>query len=326
MAYRLKLDESVPEGVRRIVSEEIHEAADQLSGRKTKNRDEAIHEARKSVKKIRGILRLMRPELGPVYRRENARLREIGHELSEFRDAGAIIETFDSIRRKYRAELGNRNLASIRRGLIRRKKEAEEKGGIAKVLGNIAATLRALEKDVMEWPLQTDGFPAISPGLRGVFRRGRKALAHARKHPRAENYHDLRKRVKDHWYHARLLENLWTDVMKAYEGSLKNLETWLGEDHNLVVLRAKILAEPDFYGPDKDIERLLALADKYQKELRDNSISLAERLYEEKPGAFIKRIEKLWDAWQAQPESMKKPELTAPRRPMPRSIKSVQPS
>jgi len=312
MAYRLKAGESVPEGVRRIVSDEIEDAAVQLAGKKAKNRDEAIHEARKSVKKIRGILRLIQPELGGTYRRENARLQEIGRKLSEFRDAGAIIETFDDIRKKYRAELRNHNLASIRRGLVQRKKEAEEKAGIEKALGKIAATLRALGKDVKGWPLQTDGFPAIAPGLRNVFRRGRKTLAYARKHPRPENYHDLRKRVKDHWYHVRLLENLWTDVMKAYEASLKDLETWLGEDHNLVVLRAKILAEPDFYGSDKEIQRLLILIGKYEKELRDNSISLAERIYEVKPRAFTKRLEKLWHAWQTQPESMKEPERTIP--------------
>jgi len=58
-----------------------------------------------------------------------------------------------------------------------------------------------------------------------------------RKHPHPENYHEWRKRVKEHWYHVRLLEVTVADG--GYEKSLKELETALGEDHNLVLLQEK---------------------------------------------------------------------------------------
>ena len=77
-----------------------------------------------------------------------------------------------------------------------------------------------------------------------TFRAGRAALENVRENPTADNFHDLRKRVKDHWYHIRLLEGLWTDVMQAHEKSLKDLETWLGDDHNLAVLRERISPSP----------------------------------------------------------------------------------
>jgi hypothetical protein len=49
MAYHLTRSESVPEGLRRIASEELDSAASQLSKAHGQRRDEAIHEARKSV-------------------------------------------------------------------------------------------------------------------------------------------------------------------------------------------------------------------------------------------------------------------------------------
>ena len=64
MAYQLRSDESVPEGMGRIVREEFKSAAGQLKSRNGAKRDEAIHQARKSIKKIRGVLRLVQPELG----------------------------------------------------------------------------------------------------------------------------------------------------------------------------------------------------------------------------------------------------------------------
>jgi hypothetical protein len=50
MPYRLKRGESVPGGLKRIAGEQIEAALKQLNGKNT-NRDEAIHEARKCVKR-----------------------------------------------------------------------------------------------------------------------------------------------------------------------------------------------------------------------------------------------------------------------------------
>jgi CHAD domain-containing protein len=304
MPYRLKASESVPEGIKRIVVEELDSATEQLSRNDHKGRDEAIHEARKSVKKIRGALRLVEFELGPTYRKENKRLRELGRKLSELRDAAAIIETFHNVVQKHKDSLQENTLSSIRQALEKSKHETEQNLNIDQVMKSAIATVGATGKRVKNWPLKSDGFRAIAPGLRTTFRRGRKVMAAAQKDPRPENYHTWRKRVKDHWYHVRLLENVWTEVMRAHEASLKDLETWLGDDHNLVVLREKLETKPEAYGDQKDIELFLTLAGEYQKELREKAMSLGQRVYEEKPRQFTKNMGKLWDAWQHQPDSM----------------------
>src|SRR4051794_26191676 len=108
MPYRLERDESVISGLKRVVRDEMESAGDQLSGDRKKNRDEAIHEARKSIKKVRALLRIMGAELGDIRRRENTRLRDIARRLSEFRDAFAIIETFDDLKRKFKDKSRNR--------------------------------------------------------------------------------------------------------------------------------------------------------------------------------------------------------------------------
>jgi CHAD domain-containing protein len=305
MAYHLKRSESVPEGIRRIAGEELESAAGQLDMGQGGNQDEAIHEARKSVKKVRAVLRLVQGDLGNTYREESSFLRDAGRKLSQLRDAGAVIEILDALKQKSPNELNARTFDLIGRELLARKERAEKKDDIQKALGDIAVSLRAASKRVKAWPLQTDGFPAIAPGLRQTFRRGRRALARVQDCPRPENYHEWRKRVKDHWYHVRLLEDLWTDVMRAYEKSLNDVQTWLGDDHNLVLLREQIVAEPDSYGDDEEISLVLRLADKYQKDLRDSACSLGKRVYyEEKPRQFVYRMRRLWDEWQVEPESL----------------------
>lgn len=303
MAYRLERGESVIAGLKRVLRDEIESAGTQLlSGKKT-GRDEAIHEARKSIKKSRAILRLVSAELGGAYPRENARLRDIAGRLSEFRDTFAIIETFDDLKKKYKIETRNR-LRRVRAGLAKKRKEAGRERAVGIVLDYAAAALAKAAQRVEAWPLETDGFAALGPGLEKTYRAGRSALRLVRIDPRPEIYHELRKRAKDHWYHIRLLEGVWTGVMTAYEKGLKDLETWLGNDHNLAVLRERIVAEPAFYGEREDIDLILDLIDKYQKELREHSLSLAERIYEEKPRAFIRRMKHLWDTWRQEPTNL----------------------
>jgi CHAD domain-containing protein len=310
MAYRLERDESVIRGLKRVVRDEMDSAGTSLSGAGKASRDEAIHGARKSIKKVRAILRLVSAELGGAHARENARLRDIARRLSEFRDAFVIIETFDALRDKYKGEAGDK-LQSVRAGLAKRRSQTAKAEDVAAVLEDAAGALRKATKRVKAWPLRNDGYAAIGPGLEATYRAGRNALARVRKDPRPENFHELRKRVKDHWYHLRLLEDLWTRMMSASEKSLKDLETWLGNDHNLVVLRARIVAEPAFYGKQKDIDLTLELIDKYQKELRGQSLSLAERIFAEKPGEFTRRMKHLWDTWRREPKPPEDPPAAA---------------
>jgi CHAD domain-containing protein len=308
MAYRLKKGESISEGVKRIVHEETESAIAELSHASRKKRDEGIHEARKSIKKIRGLLRMVRPELGRVYRAENTRLGDVGRKLSEIRDATAIIEVFDGLAGKHNSALQHNTFASIRKGLLASKQDMEQHAGISDAVRRAVSALRSIQKRVDGWPLKRDGFQAIAPGLEDRYRRGRKAMAVAQKDDAPENYHEWRKRVKDHWYHVRLLESLWTDVMQAHEQSLHDLETWLGDDHNLVVLRGKLDHAPEDYGDEKTVRLFRTLVAQEQKELREKSLSLGERVYERKPRRFIAEMEKLWDAWQNEPDSMKEEE------------------
>jgi CHAD domain len=126
-----------------------------------------------------------------------------------------------------------------------------------------------------------------------------------------ECFHEWRKRVKDHWYHTRLIESLWTEEMKAREKSLKELETWLGDDHNLFVLHSLISGEPAAFGETAIVDALLDLIDDRQKELRRNALSLGARLYDDKPKAFLRRVEHLWQEWQDRPKDLEKKEVEA---------------
>jgi len=81
MSFCLMADESVEDGIKRIVSEEIAQAIKEIDNPRLK-RSEAIHEVRKHCKKIRGVLRLVRPQLEGIYQFENAWFRDTAKGLA----------------------------------------------------------------------------------------------------------------------------------------------------------------------------------------------------------------------------------------------------
>src|SRR5271166_3517274 len=175
MPYRLRARESVQRGVKRIAAEEIESAIKRLSS--GKDRDEAVHDARKSVKKVRGAIRLVRFDFGRQFAEEIAIFRDIGRKLSELRDTQAMLEVFDALVKKYKEQLGARTLESVRRGLVARKEHFESTQNAFAVIDRVLEDLCATRKRVDHWPLTSNGFAAVAPGLATTFKQGRKAFA-----------------------------------------------------------------------------------------------------------------------------------------------------
>jgi CHAD domain-containing protein len=291
MSYQFKNDEPVTDGVRRIVREEVASATEKVKVKKVQERDLAIHEVRKGVKRVRGLLKLMRPFLGDAYQKEAKAWRDIGRRLSTLRDAGAIMGEFDQLRANCPPRLYN----PIRRRLLENKREKLHDA--TRILATVSDGLKRAETRLKSWPLHGEGFEAIGPGLKRTYRRGFQALRKAQAEPSPENLHDLRKRSKEHLYQLRLLEGLWDRKLIRQEKRVRHLEEMLGSRQNLAVLKTKILEEPEGLGKAADVEKFLKVVDDMEADLAASALKLASRVYERPSGKWGKRVKKLWGDW-----------------------------
>src|ERR1700682_5658513 len=92
MTYRFKLREPISEGVHRVGLAQIEMAEARLNC----NEDvaTAVHDARRCLKRLRALLRLIRPALTEAaYERETKRLAGIGQLLSGQRDCHVMQQT-----------------------------------------------------------------------------------------------------------------------------------------------------------------------------------------------------------------------------------------
>src|ERR1700733_10637342 len=74
----------------------------------------------------------------------------------------------------------------------------------------------------------------------GPSRRGRQAFTRARGTREMEDLHAWRKRVKDLWYHERLLASTCGPTVRGHAKDLDRLSELLGDDHDLAVLRQEL--------------------------------------------------------------------------------------
>src|SRR5262245_10607229 len=103
MSYRLKRRESVQRGLKRIVKKTLGSAVDSLEHATRRQHDDAVHTARKSVKKARAVVSMVDDRLEGAS--PDKALRQAGNKLSLERDADILAETFDRLRRRYPAKL-----------------------------------------------------------------------------------------------------------------------------------------------------------------------------------------------------------------------------
>jgi CYTH domain-containing protein/CHAD domain-containing protein len=294
-AYRLLADEDAAGGVRRVIVARLEKAAERL--REPLDGDalaEAIHGARKDLKKARAALRLVREEVGEeTFKRENKALRDAGRLLSASRDAEVKLETLEALVEGGAGDVPPGPAALWHDAL------AADRDRIVGTEGDQIETaveeIDAVAARAPEWPLRHTGWKLLSPGLDTAYTEGRDAFEALPARPTFDAVHDLRKRGKDLWYQLRLLRDAWPAVLEPTAEEIHELTDLLGDHHDLAVLVEDLDGREEVGAADRNVLRELIAAE--QHALLIDALSLGERVYAEKPGPFARRLRAYWRAW-----------------------------
>jgi CHAD domain-containing protein len=292
--YRLRVGETADEAVRRVAHGRVGAALAQLRREARSDVAGAVHEARKDLKKLRSLLRLVRADLGKArYRAENGRYRDAARLLSGPRDAQVKLETLDGLRECYPDELPT--VERLRRSLEgeRDRLAGGRAADLERRLGEAADAIAAGGAEIDGWDLARDDFGLLRAGLERSYRRGRDRFRELGDDPFDEAVHEWRKRVKDLWYHLRLLQPTWPAALKGAVDAAHDLADLLGDHHDLALLVGDV-AEPEVDAAD--VATLVALAKRRQDELLVAARPLAACLYAEKPKRFVDRLAVYWGA------------------------------
>ncbi|CAN5549291.1 CHAD domain-containing protein [soil metagenome] len=295
MSYRLKTEESLAAGIRRIAREKIEGALREMEGVTAGKEAAAVHATRKHIKKTRALLRLVRDQLGDeLYREENGRLRDTARAFSSSRDARVQLETLEDLCQRaqqkatdfpHTSKALQHEISAISDSFGARRQEA-------------VATLQHIADRIEGWPVDKIGLNDLCCALQHAYRRGRKCFGCVSEEPLPEQFHSWRKRVKDIWYQARLLQNLNREVVCAIADAAKNLGQKLGDLHDLAFFRAH-LESSQAKGEDERA-LLLGLICTRERELERVTVDLGARFFAEKPGKFGRRLLRYTRDWRVE--------------------------
>jgi CHAD domain-containing protein len=271
--FRLREAESVSDGLVRIAVGQVDGAIEQLE----RGSEEAIHDARKSFKRLRAVIRLARDQLGDeIYRGENRELRDLGRRLSGARDSQVLLETLD--------EVTDTQPSGLRGSLVAEHEMAKRDG----IPEGVVPELHRLRERIVAWPLEHDRPQSLSPGFRRIYRRGRRAYQRAADEPTTENLHELRKRTKDVWYCSQILRPAAPERMKRLSRDAHRLSDLIGQEHDLAILAQRI---HEMRG-EPATRDLLEAIERRREKLLGESLPLGRRLFRKKPRKIARLLER----------------------------------
>ena len=300
MAYRWKAQKSSKSNLRRLARSQLQAAIEELTD-SFGDRADAIHDARLRLKKLRSIARLTRTASPDQFASENAALRDAARALSTQRDQQAMIEALDKLLGHAECEWGESgsHLAALRE--LRNRfveSQQEESNGAARdrLIQQVADDLRAACERLKEWTSDADDRIVVA-GFADSYRRARKALRAVVASATAENLHEWRKQIKYHRYQVRLFQEAWPAMLEAHCDELKRLSDFLGDDHDLVLLRQALCDAHAAELSERTLGELAELIERRRCELQAEAIPLGRLLFAEKPKQLTRRFMQYWCAY-----------------------------
>lgn len=322
--FGLLAGEPPAQGLRRIVLAQLDIAIELLRGESGGlAQEEAVHEARKAFKRLRTLMRLLQDALGAeTAGRELEILRDAGRQLAGARDAEVLVATLDDVLSRAPRKLRRRRAVRELRAQLEREREEATRRMLEDTAtrARVVTELEGMRARAAAWRLpERAAIELAGPGLERIYRAGDLARRRARKAGKrdARAMHRWRKHAKELRYALEALGS--EDSANKRIGTAAHradaLGETLGEDHDLVVLAERVQAlqakrERRRGGRGegrarrarrartarrarkarKARKRLLREIERRRAKLRARALRVGAKLYEHKPGRFVRRL------------------------------------
>jgi tmRNA-binding protein len=295
MSFQLTLDEPVSDGLKRLMIEECHSALSYLNN--ATNDDEkhlAVHEVRKSFKRIRAGLRLVRDRID-YYPQENVWFRDRGRNISSIRNTSADLEVLFLYQQKLQSAIGESQFDNLYHQLVtHREIRAKTVFYKEKQLDKLRDALEEKAETIFHWSLNVKDFSDVQPGLSRTYNRGRRAIARSRRDQIPENFHYMRKRAKYLCHQLEIIKRIWPPMLTIIEDELHQLTDFIGTYLNLEHLKVSIKTLDNLSLNDDEKATIASFVKVEQHTLKNRALLKGRKLYCEKPSRFSDSLELYW--------------------------------
>jgi CHAD domain-containing protein len=250
----------------------------------------AVHEFRRAMKRWRSFLRLLEPFLEDG-RQLRIEARDLAGALGGARDRQSALDALDDLAR-HGLTLSARSLANIRGRIETLRQSAETDVLTGDMRLRLTGALARADSAVERWPLHTLTFADVADRLVLGFRNARRALPRSWPDTDPEDLHELRKCIVNHRYQMEIVAPLWPRFGRMWVGEAQRLRDRLGRHQDLTLLM-KLIEPHQPLAPWRS--RLTGAVAQRMKDHVAAARRIASRLFVEKPGAFRRRLDVIWE-------------------------------
>jgi CHAD domain-containing protein len=281
MASGIGRSEDFGAAFRRLVLEDIAAARAGLRDSHI-TPEEAVHNARRRLKRIRSILRILRPTLKSRYASYRSEVRSVARRLAVHRDADVLHATATDLRAASdpgQRQFIERVIGSLDEGLRAGRKRIAP--------APVLLALSELEADAEDLPRPRRGARLYKAAVVRAYRRGRRSMLRAQKSGNAADLHRWRKDAKDLWHLLELAERRLPRKLSRHAAKLDTLAEILGLDHDYWITAEHMRAIAGDTVSRETAELLVAAR---RKRLQKDALRRGRKLYRRRPCAFRRVI------------------------------------
>jgi len=245
----------------------------------------AVHNARKSLKRLRALLRSLRVAFPKkLFRVENQRLAAAGRKISPMRDVHVQLRALGKLRAAA-SSAGD----EVRRQLLRRQSVFIRR--IPALRKTVRTMLDVSRQSLAAWPLRKATAQDLAAGLTRIYRQGRAARKTARVSPTPGHLHEWRKKAKSLGYGLKLIEGLGPAKLARRIRASDALTEALGDNHDLFLVLRSLRQEHRAF-PAVDFAALARRIGHKRAKLQERAFKLGQKIYDQKPDAFKQRLDR----------------------------------
>ncbi|MBB4955417.1 hypothetical protein H4S14_003431 [Agrobacterium vitis] len=300
MTYQLRPEDGLIVSAKAVLTQQLLAAAQSLEN-PDHGRNDAVHRARRRLKRARALYRLI-AAAAPEFRKiENVRLRDIARDLATLRDASALVETVIYLQAWTQSEEERQALDTALHVLTAQCEQTVEHDEVwnTHIVSASAACRQAAEAlAVQDIPLRrAKASRILEKAWKTLLKKAHHAMAACHEGNEAESYHDLRKATQTYWMYLSLLRDLWPSAFALKRQSAKQLADQLGHEHDLSMLTAALDQQASRFAGGETLSHLLGIVIRQQQALRAEALAAAETLFGDHAAQEPAIIASLWQRY-----------------------------
>jgi len=289
----IKRTESFKDGVLRLL-DILHEESARyiLAGSR---QHISIHELRKNLKRIRGILRLIRHEVGHgKYHEMNSKKRKIAQQVAALRDDTSQIELLENMRKNIGDPSINRTISKAIRQIELKRKAVFEQFYAENKHEQVCNQILLSWSETRELDFAGNPDYYILKSLRRIHKRARSSMEISQFLKIDDLYHYWRKQVKYLMYQLMILNLAWPSYFNIYIDELNKLGDLLGNLHDLNLFNDHVINDTLIELKPFQKEKILKYIYRKRADLKKLIEKSGDIVFSERSEAFSIRIYDIW--------------------------------